>query len=624
MNARTNALAPHPGTVDLKPLPVPELDATLDAYEHALAAVLDDRGLAHATKIVEAFRGGRGPRLDAKLRERARKREAEGTNWLHEEWYSGYLTVRDPLPLQTNVGFQIAMPNADGLRGIDRAVDFVRRAATVHLQAAAGDVPEDRDARGNRITLNQWFVYAGGLRHPAPGEDTILRTQAGAANREIGVFVNGTLYALPLTDGAGRLASADALRRGLEGVLDCAAADGAGETTSLDPADFGAPSLIGSAALAEFLPRLLAVGENARTYDRLRDMLFTVELVDAPEADGAGTSRHLSDAERIRALCFSPRGAWVYKPLSYQVSLNDDWAGVHAEHSCQDGATLVTAIGRMQDACPPEPGADGTQAGPERLAWEMGDELASELGEHLRRYADRAGALDVDIVTVPHNQPESLPFKFSRDASAQLTMLIAQVLTYGRVRGVYEAVDMREFRAGRTECLRAATPEAAAFARSLVGGTATMAELQAAVDAHRGWVKRCKSGNGFDRHIQMMEGIEHEECAGAGDGAGAGAIPDPFFTDELVTAARYDFLSTTSIGGASQIVRYCFAPTVAEGFGISYTPLEGDGEFCVSWRTDAAERADEFRRNLTVAAEALWEFCGGATPRSGGSPQATR
>lgn len=122
-------------------------------------------------------------RLDAKFRERARKREAEGTNWLHDEWLSGYLTVRDPLPLQTNVGFQNAMPNAGGLRGIDRAVDFVRRAAAVHLQAAAGEVPEDRDARSNRITLNQWFVYAGELRHPAPGEDTILQTQLGAALR---------------------------------------------------------------------------------------------------------------------------------------------------------------------------------------------------------------------------------------------------------------------------------------------------------------------------------------------------------------------------------------------------------------------------------------------------------
>ena len=51
--------------------------------------------------------------------------------------------------------------------------------------------------------------------------------------------------------------------------------------------------------------------------------------------------------------------------------------------------------------------------------------------------------------------------------------------------------------------------------------------------------------------------------------------------------------------------------TLPEGFGISYTPLPDDAEFCVSWNTDTAEQPEEFRANLATAAQMFWDFCGG-------------
>jgi len=583
---------PHPATTDLKTLPVPPLDDTLDAYSHALEAVLDSSELAHARSVVEDFRTGAGPLLDAKLRERAAEREASGTNWLNDEWYSSYLTTRDPLTLTTNVGFQIALPAAENT-GLDRAVEFIQRAATVHLAAAAGTIEEDVDARGNRITINQWFVYAGGIRHPEKTEDTVIATDLGAENREIGVFVNGRLFALPISDANGAILPAAALRAGLEKAQHLAAGNPAG-------LDFNAPSLLGSAALAELLPTILEQGDNRATYARLQDMLFTIDLQNGPDTPDT------PDSDRIREATFSPRGAWVYKPLSYQVGLNSDWIAVHVEHSCQDGATLVTAITRMQNAnlevaTTTNSAISPTDISPTELTWDLDETTTQNLHEQLDAFNAAAQKLETDIITVPHNLPADLPFKVSRDASAQLTMHIAQQLTYGHVRAVYEAVDMREYRAGRTECLRAATPEAVTFAEKLIDATATQTDLQAALEAHRGWVKRCKSGNGFDRHIQMMATIEDPESGSAGT--------DAFFTDRLATAARRDFLSTTSIGGPNQIVRYCFAPTLPEGFGISYTPLPSDAEYCTSWNTDTAEKPAEFRANLTRASKMLWVFC---------------
>ena len=575
--SENTTIAPHPSTLDLKVLEVPPLDETLDAYKHALSAVLDGDALSHANDIVEKFRHGAGPKLDAALRERAEERATAGTNWLHDEWYSGYLTVREPLPLTTNVGFQLALPAENTPVGLERAVEFIQRAATVHLQAASKNLPEDVDARGNRITLNQWFVFAGGLRHPLPDEDVMWQSERDETNREIGVFVNGRLFAIRITDGVGKLASADAIKTALENIQAAAA----------DPADmdFNAPSLLGSGVLGELLPEMLNQGDNETVYHRLSDMLFTIELL--PDGD-------TSDTQRIREATFTPRGAWTYKPLSYQVSLKDEWIAVHVEHSCMDGATLVTAMNRLQAVeLPGETSGELTELVAEELAWNFDEATEADIKQRVAAYDGQAAKFAAEIITAPFNQPAEMPFKFSRDASAQLTMHIAQQLTYGRVRAVYEAVDMREFRAGRTECLRAATPEAVTFAEKLVAGTATEEDLLAAVNAHRGWVKRCKSGNGFDRHIQMMATID--------DSA-------PFFNDEAVVAARRDFLSTTSIGGAQQIVRYCFAPTLPEGFGISYTPLPEDAEFCVSWNVDTAEKPEVFKANLIKASDMLWDF----------------
>lgn len=575
-------IAPHPSTRDLKPLEVPPLDGTLDAYQHALAAVLDGSELEHAREVVEKFRTGAGPKLDAALRERAEKRAAQGSNWLHNEWYSGYLTVREPLTLSTNVAFQLALPleqtpAGHAPVGLDRAVEFMRRAATVHLHAASGNVPEDVDARGNRITLNQWFVYAVSTRLPLGDEDQIFQSRLDETNREIGVFVNGRLFAVPLTDSAGALVSTEALREALEAI----------QAAATEPAaiDFNAPSLLGSGVLEDLMVTIIEQGLNHRVYDRLGDMLFTVELL---------TDNDATDAQRMREATFTPRGAWVYKPLSYQVSLHDNWTAVNVEHSCIDGATLLTAMQRIQTAeLPTEASTELTQLEAEELVWTLDEDTAAEIRKLAGAYAERAAKFTVQIITAPHQPPAHMPFKFSRDAAAQLTMTIAQQLTYGRIRAVYEAVDMREYRAGRTECLRAATPEAVAFARKLVAGTATNDDLLAAANAHRGWVKRCKSGNGFDRHIQMMATI---------DGS------DPFFKDDAVLAARRDFLSTTSVGGPQQIVRYSFAPTAPEGFGISYTPLPEATEFCVSWNMDTAEKPEEFTANLVKAAEMLWDF----------------
>ena len=299
-----HSLKAHPATTDLKPLPLPPLQQTLDEYRTALSAVLSEEELAHATRVIEGFAQGKGPLLDAALQDRAATREKEGTNWLHDEWYEGYLEVREPLQLSTNVGFQLASFGGK-FTGTRRVAEAVQRIATVHLQVAADAVPEDVDARGNRITMNQWFIYNGGLRHPQMNVDDVAVCERDASHREIGVFIDGRLFAVPISDADGNVAPLEQLAATFDELLDTAT-----RTDAPSPLDFNAASLIGSGPLGDALSDFFET--NSATYERLSDMLFTVDLI---RTDGR------DDANLLADVAFRPRGAWTYKPLSYQFGI---------------------------------------------------------------------------------------------------------------------------------------------------------------------------------------------------------------------------------------------------------------------------------------------------------------
>ncbi|WGH89973.1 choline/carnitine O-acyltransferase [Auritidibacter ignavus] len=322
----------------------------------------------------------------------------------------------------------------------------------------------------------------------------------------VGVFYHGHLFALSVTDPIGILALPVQLRTTIGQIIaQTQPADAPGISA---PVGFADISALGSGFLAEHLPALRAVGDNEHTYQRLKNLLFTIDIT---------------------------------------------------------------------------------------------DELLATFTPEIEEYHEQASHYQVEIIEVDRLLPvENYPMKLSRDACAQLMMSTAQYLTFQHIRAVYEAVDMREFRAGRTECLRAATPEAVRFATALAQGDATENLLIDALNAHRIWVKKCKAGSGMDRHLQLLEATAIAD--------NTLMASDPFFTGPAIRSARRDFLSTTSVGGPDQIIRYAFAPTIPEGFGISYTPNPAHGEFCVSWHDQTTEDPETFLANLRRAGEMFWEF----------------
>lgn len=575
-------------------LPVPELSGTLERYLDIVAPLLEPDEFERTRAVVAQFAAGDGPACQAELLRFAEAENAAGRSWLSAAWLDGYLSVRGPLPQTTSASLQIRMPAAglglgSGLdSGLDRAADVVHRLARVHVAHLRGELPAETNGRGEPVCDQQRFVLGGGLRHPLPGLDEIRPGSPGAASREIGVLVGDRYVAVPISDAAGQVLSRPTLRRLLAEAVRAADRVDAG---------FTSVSALGSELAAPLLAELLQDAANAAVYARLTDAVFLVDLLDTDEPAGEDGVAHL---ER---LTFGSGAAWAYKPLTYQISLRDEFVAGHMEHTSPDGGTLQAVVALAQadgpagsaDALEHDGGDEGVGS-VAALQWRLSPELSARIDEGLATVRAQAAGLRLQVETVDAPDTTHLPYRVSDDAAQQWMFLYAQLATYGRIRSTYESVDMRHTQAGRTECLRPNNPPAVALVRALLAGEATGEHVQAALAAHKDWVRACKTGQGIDRHLLGLQLA-----------AGRLGLTPALYDDPAYVRLKTDFLSTTSLGDQSQVVRTGFAPTSPGGIGIYYSLVPGGYQFLLS-RNAQTQRFEEFVANLHAGACAVREL----------------
>ena len=564
----------------MKRLPVPPLEQTLERYLETVEPLLDAAEFERTREAVARFASGVGPRCQRDLEEFAKAEHEAGRNWMSEAWLEAYLGGRDNLTLLSNVAFELAWNG--GLTGVDLAADVVHRFVAVHLDYLRGDIEPDVGARGDELCMRQWRYLAGGVRDPKPGLDVFVPGPESPADREVIVLCANSGYAVRVSDHEGRVLPRAAIDRELRSVVL--------DAPHSDP-PFTSPAYLDGEKAAEYFAAGLRDPANAGTYERLQNALFVVNL----------TSQAASLVTHMERTAFAAGQAWPFKPVTLQVSLADDrFVGLHIEHSTMDGATVQSIVGRAQavtgDEAPLPASESETVPEPERLTWNHTDESTQRLTASIERYEQAAGGHRFRVVEVHTGPLPEVPFRVSVDALFQLTMLYAQLRTHGRVRSTYESVDMREYQAGRTECLRPNTPAAVAFATALVTGDATVDQLRAALDAHREQVKAAKSGQAIDRHLFGLKVMADRD-----------GLEAPIFEDEGYARLVTDFLSTTSLGERTRIVRAAFAPTNPGCLGIYYCAVEDGFEFCLNYEEGVTERVDEYAEALQEGADRLMQ-----------------
>lgn len=577
-------------------LPVPELSKTLDGYLSAVRPLQDDAAHEATQRAVAEFAETDGPALHQALLDYANVQNAAGKSWLSDAWFESYNTERRPLPLASSVAKTMLTDDVPDLAavGTARAADLIHRLAQMHLAYLHDELPAEVGAHGEPIDDSQLIVLEGGARLPRRFKDKFMGGSPEPANREMGVLWNGRLFYVRISDDRGRALP----RNVIHAVLDQITAKCV--QTGMSPL---ALSYLGSTYLAEELTFFLDDPENKKTHDRATGALFLVNLVDREGVEWP---------EELQRLNFGLDQAWVYKPMTYHFNLADGFTAVHQEHSMVDGGTFRHAWRQAKKMTPYD---DETVAIPEVCegVWNVEDaDFAHELAVRLNQYRQHAEHFRARDIAIP--VPAAPAYRLSSDACQQIVLAYAQLRTYGRLRSHYEAVDMRAYQAGRTECLRPVTMEMRDLVEAMQTGTATPGQLHATLDAHRTLVKQAHSGQGFSRHLFMLKTLATR----------AGLSP-AIFTDPGYELLTTDFLSTTSLGDQPDIGVVSFAPTSHGGLGVYYVAprdAEGNGrfEFLLMWRDDEAELVDEFAAALEEGTGKLWELIAQSEPEASNAP----
>ncbi|MDL2267105.1 choline/carnitine O-acyltransferase [Desulfovibrio sp. OttesenSCG-928-G15] len=542
----------------LPSLPVPDLSETRELAQALIAPLVDAQTLAATKAAFEAFcaPGGAGQKLQQAL-ERHKAVMPGNASWLRPLWDDMYLSWRGHLPLEMNYFFRFREERWGGDSALAR---LALALAGVCRSLGRQELPPEPVRKGfAAMDQARSCLYT---RIPGAGVDTLVPV-ALCAPPKVAVCCKGHWFCVRLTAEDESFVSVKALQDALAEIR--------AQGESLDKAlPVGAMTAALREDAAALRAKLAGTLRNRLSLRELENCLFAICL------DGPAQDEH-SFAGSL--LCGDSANRWFDKSLQLIASENG-FLGANFEHAGCDAAIWVYLLGLADEKASREPERAGTGAAAQisTLPFEGTEETTRILEAMQADCARRLQEVRYVCRDVPGlSRPRIKSCKTSPDAFTQIAFQAAQFAAFGKLRSSYEAVAVRSFAGGRTECARASTAGALAVAELLNkgGSDATLLRLyREAEAAHVTGLRRCQQGLGAERHMSGLEAMFrlHGKALGLGSD-----VPPAVFTDPGWRTLKHDALSTSGIG-APCIRFFGFGPVVEDGFGIGYAPGdEGTG-----------------------------------------------
>ncbi len=513
--------------------------------------------------LARAFLDGAGPRLQKEL-ERLRRQTDDGILDEVPYWEGWYLSCREPLPVHVNPFYlldEAALPAEE---------DRCRLAARLALAAASfcldidrGRIEPDR-FREETLCMVPYGKLFRCSRGSFPDRDRQIRGDVSSLEgRSAVVLVGGRPFLLELISPEGTLRDLGETAAHLRAL----AAERSQESLPL-----GLMTCLDRESAAAFRKGFTAASsENAAALKAIEGALFALRL-DGP----CGPSLD----ERARHFLFDEgHNGWYEK--SFQIVVTADGAaGLNFEHSARDGTCLGRLVKEILGRAPRVGRGARLPGGARRLGFRIGPDLAERLAvaaEACRALSARRRQRLYRFDAFGRERVKA--GRLSPDAFVQIAFLVAQRALWKGWRSVYESVQMRRFRLGRTEGTRPLTEEAAAFVRAFRGGGLSREALRGlllrAGEAHRSRIDQCLDGCGVEGHLGLLKRVW--ELRGEVLGLARPALYDgPAW---LKLTSNF-FSSSTTAGVGLALAGY--GPVEAGGLGLRYLSRPGHFLFHVS------------------------------------------
>ncbi|EFN76153.1 Choline O-acetyltransferase [Harpegnathos saltator] len=323
-----------------------------------------------------------------------------------------------------------------------------------------------------------------------------------------------------------------------------------------------------------------------------------------------GGSRHLA-ANR-----------WYDKTLQPFLGKDGLW-GFTYEHSAGEAPAIFQAfedLTRKVDSMPPadENLVPSHLPAPEKMEWHLSEQSLNDIRDAMMSIDALVEDLDLCIMSFEDYSKEFVKScKISPDVYVQLALQLTHFRLHGKLVATYESAGIRRFALGRVDCIRAASPEALAWAKAMCQGdpysqagpnqpnntldgspkrvqfTIYSAErikelFDLAVQRQTKEMNDNIHGHGIDNHLM---GLRYAAIK-VGE-----PIPD-IFTDETYAIVNHFALSTSQVTTKEQAIAG-YGPVVPDGYGCAYNMRPNGFLFSVSaFHSDGRTNAMQFAQTL--------------------------
>jgi carnitine O-palmitoyltransferase 2 len=337
---------------------------------------------------------------------------------------------------------------------------------------------------------------------------------------------------------------------------------------------------------ANLRPEFLA--SNPELARSVESSIMVLALDQLPATDAASGARIFLHAAHDR---------WYDKSLQLIVAANGR-AAINFEHSWGDGVSVLRLCNEMVEDSLAHPLTSATPrvtpATP--LPQKITPTLATAISNGVK-WVDSRNMSTAEVRVLGYGKNFFKNKKIAPDGCVQNAIQLAYKMAFGKTVATYESASTAGFKRGRTETIRPATIESAAFVRAMMDSNSDRGTrertLRAAADVHRQNSTNAAIGQGMDRHLFALRKMAEE----------TNIAKPAIFTDPSYARMNYNILSTSTLvspfldGGG-------FGPVVPDGFGVGYGTTDDAIAFVVTTYNSKAD-LEKFTANLDIALKAI-------------------
>ncbi len=485
----------------LPPLPLPNLEDTLDLYLRSALPLLLDEEFENTSLAIREFQGGFGQKLQQRLLERSQ--DPRINDWQHDlQVHAIYLKRRDPVhPYGTFYTSHVLT---------DPPHSQVERAAVI--SAAAYDFKQRLDAgkldqgylNGEPICMESLTWLFNTAREPGIGIDKVCRYPG---NNYLVALRHGHVFKIILEEDGG-VTSHSTLKRKFEAVLEYSME----KMQSL--ATLTADDRNSWAKLQESIDLLSP--NNTALINMINAAVFVVCLDDGSPATPTERSNQF--------LLGDPSNRWSDKSLQFVICENGI-SGYICEHSMLDYASLkqihqsvTRAILGHDVHIRKDDQYNRHSDSVDKHTFTTNTSILGHIDRVQREFGERYCPVEFSHFRLSEVGNVFLrTHKIPSKAGLQLIIQLASLLYYGKHYASWETVSMMPFHRGRLDWMQVVSPEMHNFCKAATDDRIPLAErlglLRDAAQSHASTMTRIARGRGFAAHLEALQEVVRKDEA---------------------------------------------------------------------------------------------------------------